>query len=379
MLRKPYGRRFMTRRQFVKGTTALAGAAALAGTLPGPANAQTDKVVTLLSWPGHGSPDVVGPFEEATGIKVQSKEYTGGENMLALLESSPPGTFDVVLTDAEYVRQLRGGGFIDELDENDYPFDDFWPQFQKFPAHWDGDKLYSVMVDYGFLGLVYNTEKLSRQEVDSYAVMWQEKVKGKVGMYDWYLPVMMCLSLYEGNRPPDDIDDAAFAKLKKSLFSLSPQMAGMGQWASVFSQLTNEEFWVMPGVGAWAALLLENDGVPVKAMVPKEGGLQWTESLSIAANSKKKDLATKLIQYLVSPEGQMREATKASYWASIPSKAGWKKLNADMPKAAVRLEHTFDKRNVMDEFKEGKIFIRDIPTQQSIEDWNEAWTEFKNM
>ena len=53
--------------------------------------------------------------------------------------------------------------------------------------------------------------------------------------------------------------------------------------------------------------------------------------------------------------------------------------NETMPKAAERLEHTFDKRNVMDEFKEGKIFIRGVPAQQDIEDWNEAWTEFKNM
>jgi spermidine/putrescine transport system substrate-binding protein len=370
---------FMTRRQFTKGAGALAGTIALTGAVSHRARGQSERVVTLLSWPGHGSQDVIGPFEAATGIKVQAKEYTGGENMLALLESSPPGTFDVVLTDAEYVYQLQKSGLIDELDPSDYPLDDFWPEFQKFPPHWVGDKLYSVMVDFGFLGMVYNTEKLTRQEVDTYGVLWEEKVKGKVGMYDWYLPNMMCLSLYNGNRPPHDIDDARFAELRETLFSLSPQMSGIGVWSSVFSQLTNRESWVMPGVGAWAALLLENDGVPIKAIVPREGGLQWTESLSIAASSKRKDLAVKLIQYLVSPEGQVREATKASYWASIPSKAGWRKLNQDMPKAAERLELTFDKRNVMDEFKEGKIFIRGVPVQQSIGDWNEVWTEFKNM
>lgn len=372
------GRSRVTRRQFVKGTTALAGSAALAGTFPAIVRAQ-EKTVTMLSWPGHGGQDVIGPFEAATGIKVQSKEYTGGEEMLALLQSSPPGTFDVVLTDAEYVEQLKGAQLIDELNPGDYPLDDFWPEFQKFPAHWVGDSLYSVLVDYGFLGMVYNTEKLSREEVDSYAVMWEEKVTGKVGMYDWYLPNMMCLSLHQGNRPPHDISEADFKLVKDSLMSLSPRMSGIGAWSSVFSQLTNGESWVMPGVGAWAALLLENDGVPIKAMVPREGGLQWTESLSIASSSENKDHAVQLIQYLTSPEGQMREATKASYWASIPNKAGWKKLNEDMPEAAVRLEHTFTERNVMDEFKEGKIFIRGVPAQQSIEDWNEAWTEFKNL
>lgn len=379
MQRTKSSRGRLSRRQFMKDTTALAGTAAVGLAMPQVARAQSGKTVNLLSWPGHGAQDVIGPFEEATGIKVQAKEYTGGEEMIALLQSSPPGTFDVVLSDAEYIHQLQQAGLIDALDPSDYPLDDYWPEFQKFPSHWVDDKLYSVMVDYGFLGMVYNTAKLSREEVDSYAVMWDSKVEGKVGMYDWYLPNMMCLSLHDGNRPPHDIGDKQFEAVKQSLFSLSKQMSGIGVWSSVFSQLTNEESWVMPGVGAWAALLLENDGVPIKAVVPKEGGLQWTESLSIPSSSQKKDLAVKLIQYMTSPEGQVREATKSAYWASIPNKAGWKLLNETMPKAAERLEHTFDKRNVMDEFKEGKIFIRGVPAQQDIEDWNEAWTEFKNM
>jgi spermidine/putrescine transport system substrate-binding protein len=372
-------RGWKTRRQIMTGAAALAGLAAVGSGWPRKASAQSDKVVSLLSWPGHGAQDVIGPFEAQTGIKVQAKEYTGGEEMMALLQSSPPGTFDVVLSDAEYIHQLQKAGLIDALNPGDYPLNNFWPEFQKFPSHWVDGKLYSVMVDYGFLGMVYNTKKLSREEVDSYAVLWEPKVKKKVGMYDWYLPNMMCLSLYKGNRPPHDISKEKFEELKKTLFSLSGQMSGIGVWSSVFSQLTNEESLVMPGVGAWAALLLEKDGVPIKAVVPKEGGLQWTESLSIPSTSKKKDLAVKLIQYLVSPEGQVREATKSAYWASIPNKAGWKLLNEKMPDAAERLEHRLDKRNVMDEFKEGKIFIRGVPAQQSIEEWNEAWTEFKNM
>lgn len=369
----------LSRRGFLRGVTALAGTAAASGIALDRAYPQSAKVVKLLSWPGHGSQDVIGPFEEKTGIKVQTKEYTGGEEMLALLQSSPPGTFDVVLTDAEYVVMLREGNLIDKLAPGDYPLDDFWPQFRKFPAHWHGNDLYSVMVDFGYLGLVYNRNKLSRSEVKSYKILWEPKVKRKVGMYDWYLPNMMCLSVSNGNRPPNDIDRAAFGALKKTLFSLAPQMFGFGVWSSVFSQLTNGESWVMPGVGAWAALLLQNDNVPIDAIVPDEGGLQWTESLSIVKSSQNKKAGIQLIQYLVSPEGQVREATKASYWASIPNMAGWKKLNADNPKAAERLEHRFDKRNVMDEFKEGKIFIRGLPVRQSIEDWTEVWKEFKNL
>lgn len=369
------GRGLITRRSLLAGSAALAGAATI-----GFSSARADdKVVNLLSWPGHGAQDVIGDFEKANGVKVQAKEYTSGEEMIALLQSSPPGTFDVILSDAEYTHQLQQAGLIDELNPADYPLDEFWPEFQKFPAQFVNGKLYAIVVDYGFLGLVYNTKRLTREEVDSYAILSAEKVKGKVGMYDWYLPNMMCLSLYEGNRPPHDIDNAKFEKLKADLHALAPQMSGIGVWSSVFSQLTNEESWVMPGVGAWAALLLEKGGVPVKAVVPKEGGLQWTEMLTVSANSQKKDMAKKLIQYMTSAEGQVKEATKSAYWASIPNKAGWKLLNEKNPEAAEKLEHQLDKRNVMDELKEGKIFVRDVPKQQPIEAWNEAWTEFKNM
>jgi spermidine/putrescine transport system substrate-binding protein len=209
--------------------------------------------------------------------------------------------------------------------------------------------------------------------------MWDEKVKGKVGMYDWYLPPMLCLSLYNGNKPPYDIGDEAFGKLKETLFSLKPQVVGIGAFAQSFSMLSQGEALIMPGTGAWLTLLLKKEGVPVDDIVPDEGGLQWSECMGIAKTTSKPELAKKFLQYMSSPEGQVRVAIKPAYSGSIPNKAAWTKLNAEHPDWAKLLLHEPDKRNVMDEYKEGKIWIRDLPKQQSLEDWNQAFTEFKNL
>ncbi|MDQ0469168.1 ABC transporter substrate-binding protein [Labrys wisconsinensis] len=367
----------VSRRDVIKAG-ALVGLGASVGLSFGPAKAADDNVLGLLSWPGHAGPEVVGEFEKKYNVKVQAKEYTGGEEMMALLQSSPPGTFDVVLTDAEYVTMLAQAGKIDALDPAQYPLNDFWPQFQKFPLHWREGKLYSLINSFGYLGLVYNTTKLSADDARSYKLLWDGRVTKKVGMYDWYLPNMSCLSMYDGNRPPYDVDKAKFEQLSQALLSLSPQMSGIGPWSSVFSSLTNGEAWVMPGVGAWAAILLQKSGVPITAAIPQEGGVQWTESLSIVSSSAKKDLAVKFLQYRASPEGQVQTATKSSYVASMPSKAGWELLDKTDPKMADLLEHRLDKRNVMSEIEEGKIEIRGLPTQQSIEEWTDVWTRFKN-
>ncbi|WP_181701508.1 ABC transporter substrate-binding protein [Chthonobacter albigriseus] len=365
------------RRQFLQGAGAL-GVAAATGLQSERAYAQ-EKTLNLLSWPGHADPAVVKPFEDKYGVKVVAKEYVGGENMLALVNQSPPGTYDVVLSDAEYVVMLRDGGFIEEMNPADYALDTFFPEFQKFPGHWLDDKLYSLIIRFGYLGIAYRTDALTAEDVASYKILWDEKIKGGVGFFDWYLPSMGCLSCYNGNKSPFDIDAAAFEKLKETVFSLKPQTSAFYSMADTFASLTNGSAKAIPGVGDWITLLLAKDGVPVDATVPAEGGIQWTESMSIMAASEKKDLAKAFIQYMTSAEGQMASALMPAYNASIPSKAGWEKLNADAPAEAKRLRMTFTERNVMDEYKDGKIHIRKTPVQQDIDTWNEVWTEFKSL
>lgn len=71
----------------------LAGAAGTALSAPfvGRAWASTTEI-NMLAWYGHGEPDIVGAYEEANNVKFVPKYYAGGDNMLALIAQSPPGT-----------------------------------------------------------------------------------------------------------------------------------------------------------------------------------------------------------------------------------------------------------------------------------------------
>ncbi|MEL6809677.1 MAG: extracellular solute-binding protein, partial [Pseudomonadota bacterium] len=295
-----------------------------------------------------------------------------------LVNQSPVGTYDVILSDAEFVIQLRDGGFIDPMTPEDYPFEDFFPEFQKFPGHWLDDELYSVIIRYGFLGVSYRTDILSFEEVDTYQILLHPKVTGKVGYFDWYLPSMGCLSCGAGNiGHPYDINDVEFEALKTMMDQVKAQTSGFYSMADTFSSLTNGDAAIIPGVGDWITQLLAADGVPVASWVPKEGGVQWTESMCIGKGSAKQDMAKQFIQYMTSPEGQALSAVMPAYNASVPSKAGWEFLNANMPDDAARLRMTFEDNNVMDDYAAGKINIRKTPVQQEIEDWTDVWTDFK--
>ncbi|MDQ0086560.1 spermidine/putrescine transport system substrate-binding protein [Variovorax boronicumulans] len=369
--------RDFSRRAFLQAGAAIGATAATAAWTS--AEAADPKVLNYLSWPGNADPYLIEAFEKANGVKVRIKEYVGGDQMMAVINQSPPGSFDVVLADAEYMHLLHEADFLEALDPADYPLKDYWPEFQRFPLHWFNGKLYGVMTDFGYLGLSYNTKAFTPKEVASYSALWSEKAKGKVGLFDWYLPSMGSISLANGNRPPFDLDKARFEAMKKKLFTLKPQTSGFYTIADIFSSMTNGRALLVPGIGEWITLGLRLNGVPVDTIIPEEGGLQWTESLSIVKGTPKRDLARKFIQYTTSPEGQVRMATKADNKKSIPSMAGWKLLNETKPKDAEILRMTLKGPNVMDEYKAKKIQFRQLPSKQSIEEWNDVWSQFKSL
>lgn len=365
-----------TRREAMR----IGAGAVLAAPFVGRAWAQTTEI-SMLAWYGHGEPDMVSAFEAAHNVKFLPKYYAGGDNMMALIAQSPPGTYDVILSDAEFVQQLNAAGYIEPLDPNDYPLDDMLHEdFARFPGHWDGDTLFSMMVRFGHLGVSYNTTAISAEEAASYACFWKPEIKGKVGHFDWHLPSLGMMSLKNGNGAGLwDLDDAAWQAVQETTLSLRPQIGGFFDYGGTFNSLKNGEMLAMVGIGDWITGVLEKDGAPVASVVPKEGGIQWTESYSIGRGSAKADLVRTFIRYMLSPEGQVRSAQMAAYPGFCITRGGRAALNAANPKEAARTGQIDGMANdPVTLIREGRIHYRDIPRQQTLEDWNDFWSEYKN-
>ena len=134
----------------------------------------------------------------------------------------------------------------------------------------------------------------------------------------------------------------------------------------------------MAGIGDWITGVLERDGAKVASVVPKEGGIQWTESYSIGKGSKNADIAKKFIQYMLSADGQAKSASMVAYPGFAVTKAGRKALNDKDPKEAQRTGQVDGAANdPVTLIKEGRIKYRGVPNQQSLEVWNDFWSEYK--
>ena len=367
-----------TRRSFLQRSAALGSLSLAAPMIMRKASAE-EKVLNWLTYSGHSADEVVGPFVKDTGIQIRAKEYADGEKMLALIHGSPPGTFDLVTSDAPYVELLVKSNLLQEMNPADYNMNSFFSEFRQWSQHWFDGKLMALLTSWGYNGLAYNTAKLSADAVSSYDVMWSDTVKGKLGMRDWYLPVMGCISAAMGNKDPYDIDDSQFEALKKHMFSLKPNVAGFWDFGGVFDSLANGGAYVIPGCGDWITGLLQRANHPIASAVPKEGAIMWTESVSIIRDTPRLDDAKKLVNYLTGVEGQMRLMTKSSYMANGPSEEAWKQLVETKPAEAEMLHMTSKTDNIMATLRAGRIIPRRLPKNQSMESWQEAYTEFQNL
>lgn len=364
----------LTRRALLKSGAIAAGTLAM----PSIARAQSVTEMTMLAWYGQAEPDAVAEFEELHNVKITPKYYVGGEQMLALLAQSPPGTYDLIHADAEYVQQLVRANFVEKLDPEDYHFDDFYPEFHKFPGHWHNDELYAVISRFGFLGISHNLDAVSVKEASSYDMLWDAKNKDKVGHFDWHLPNLGVLSLRDGNTDPYDIGGDAWARLQDTTLSLKPQVRGFYDYGGVLSSLKSGEVTVMPGIGEWITGVLRRDGANVTTTIPEQGGIQFTESFSIGRGSRKADLARKFIQHTSSPDGQFTLANLNVFPAIIPSRAGWERMIAERPDDARHLGMFKGDGNSIDLIRKGRIHIRQLPVQQDLADWNDFWSAYKS-
>ena len=370
-----------SKRTFIKSSTVAAGALAMPMILTSNKARAAPTEINMLAWYGHGEPDVVAAYEAANNVKFNKKYYSGGDNMLALISQSPPGTYDLILSDAEFVMQLNEAGYIEELDAADYNFDDMLHEdFKKFPGHWKDDKLFSVMVRFGHLGVSYNKNALTAEEAMSYKSFWKPELKGKVGHFDWHLPNLGMLSLSNGNGANLwDLDEAAWKAVQETALSLRPQVGGFFDYGGTFNSLKNGEMQAMCGIGDWITGALERDGAPVGSVIPKEGGIQFTESYSIGKGSAKAAEVKKFIQHMLTPEGQLRSTEMAAYPAFCVTKGGRALLQEKNPKEAKRSGQIEGEVNEpIHLINEGRIHYRNVPVQQSLEDWNDFWSDYKN-
>lgn len=379
----------ISRRSLIQGAAGLSAFAAV-GTLAacapssGGGGGSKGGVVNVLAWSGHSDSALLDPFQKETGITVRVKEYTDASQMVALATTSPPGTYDVIHVDPEYIGQLRAADALEPMNPEDFPeaeenfLDEFKPSSQ-FPVHWYDGEMYALAWGFDYIALAYNTDVFSASDVESYEVMMSDEARGKVGALDWWSNPLGPISMWAGNKDPFNVTDEEFAALESTLAKLRPQMSGFYTVANVIQNLGTGQINLVPGGGRQFTIGLIQEGKPVASVVPKEGAVQTTESLTLAAGAQNPEGAKEFIRYCISPEGNAQKSLLKAYQNAPVNQKTWELIQDNEPEWADLLGLNDGPDGVLAPMREGRTALRRLPENQTPEEWQELWTRFKDM
>lgn len=352
----------VSRRRFLGTTAGLLAAASLGVTR----RARAAEELNALVWCDHTDPALLGPFEEAHGVKVNTKEFGTTGEAIAILDQSKPGDWDVLVLDTVDIPRLAKLGHLAELDAAAFPMADLFPEVVS-PAFNEVDgKVYGVTEKFGYNCFSFDNRKVDVAVMRKSATMWDPKFKGRIAIYDYYNPVMAMVAIGLGLKP-ESLSKADIATILGKLKEMKRLASLVGDVATVQNALVSGSADIVVGGGEYAVAGLMSENPALDWVLPDEGGVRWMQSLAIFKASPRQALATAFVQYILSPEGQARLATSACYWA-MPANRTAKLTEAQKKTLRWEEQPAFLSRS-------HHYLQLDADTDKAAQD---AWTEFLN-
>lgn len=130
-------------------------------------------------------------YEEKLGgnvdVRVNYTTYASNEDLYAKLKSGAVG-YDVIIPSDYMIERLKADGLLQPLDLSKISnYDNVEDRFKNPVYDSDPDTKYTVMYTYGIIGIVYNKDKISSEDLEKiengemgWEILWDEKYKGQI-------------------------------------------------------------------------------------------------------------------------------------------------------------------------------------------------------
>lgn len=264
--------------------------------------------ISFLNYGENIDKETLKEFEKKYGIKVNVETFDDMETMYQKI-SKGGVKYDVILVSDALMPRMIKKGLIQELNKDNIPnisqMDKDYLNLQIDP----GNK-YSVPYMFGTVGLIYNKDVV-KEKVDSWDILWDEKYKDKVFMFDTYRDTMGAalkkLGYSLNSKNPKEIEEAKELLIKQRE-TVNP-IYGIDNGTTMIPAGESDINMIWSGEG----LNLQDENHNLVYVVPKEGANFWIDSLCIPKNAENVEGAEKFINFVSDKESALRIADEIGY------------------------------------------------------------------
>jgi spermidine/putrescine-binding protein len=324
--------------------------------------------LNLLVWEGYADPAFVKAFEEQNHCKVSASYMGSSDELVAKLRGGSSGTYDVISPSSDVATMIATSGLAAPLDLAKLPgYGQLSPQLTALSLVRVRGEVYGVPFMWGPDPMIYDTTAFP-QPPDSWNVMWDPKLKGKISVWDDLSTVYMAAQVLGYDKPDPShlytLSDDELNAIKKKLLELKPNIRKM--W-STGGELTNlfQNHEVVIAMG-WPLMTnqLRKSNFAVAETIPQENTTGWIDHLMIIAGSENKELAYRFLDFMIQAQTQKKVTDVTGYTPANPHAAQY--MTAEEQKNL----HLDD----VDNYQKRLYFWQNVPRRAK---YNEIWNEVK--
>ena len=244
-------------------------------------------------------------------VKVVYTTYPTNEDMFEKIKSGA-GSYDIVFPSDYMIEKMIEEDMLLSYDvaadiENFKYIED---QFKG--NYYDPENRYSVPYTYGMLGVIYNKELVDKEDYDkqSWELLWNDKYKGKILQFnnqrDAFATAMYALGL--------DVNSTDTAVWNTALEKMSAQKPLVQAYVNdeIFNKMTTASAAIAPYfAGDFITMADLNEDLDF--YYPKEGTNVFYDAMCILKDSKNPEIAKEYINYMLSEEPAIANATYIGY------------------------------------------------------------------
>ncbi len=255
-------------------------------------------------------------------VKVNYSTYATNEDMYAKLSNSAV-SYDIVIPSDYMIQKMIAHDMLRPLDKSILTnIDNISEDFRGM--YYDPNDTYSVPYTYGMVGIIYNSEFVSEEDVatESWDLLWNEKYKGKILQFnnprDAFATAMYKEGININSHNPED-----WNKALEQLKLQKPILQGYVN-DEIFNKMKSSSAWIASYyAGDYLTMAADNDDL--RFYYPKEGTNYFVDAFCIPKtphndeNSNNYKAANEYINYMIGREAATANALYIGY--ASPNKA----------------------------------------------------------
>lgn len=265
------------------------------------------ETINFLNYGENIDDETLKEFEKEYGVKVNIETFDDMEQMYNKVKAGAV-KYDVLLVSDSLMPRMIEEGLIQEINKDNIPnikqMDDSYLNLEMDP-----ENKYSVPYMFGTVGLIYNKEYV-KEPVDSWDVLWDEKYKNEIFMFNTYRDTIgVALKKLGYSLNTTDINELEEAK--KMLLEQKPLVKIYESDLGTETIKSGETYVNM--IWSGEGLNLQDENPNLVYVVPKEGANFWIDSLCIAKDAQNLTQAENFINYVSDKESSLRIADEIGY------------------------------------------------------------------